>query len=103
MMSDAKTQRTEPLNVAIVDGRLEITMGVETFKTAVQYGPDFGNISDPEEIDVYDPDTFANEVLRCLEAEEEDGTTVIHRMLDRAIERAVEHGAEGIRLPEDEP
>ena len=38
-------------------------------------------------------------ILQELRHEEEDGTTLVHIMLDKAAERAVENGAEGIELP----
>ncbi|HEV2570952.1 MAG TPA: hypothetical protein VGU72_04380 [Beijerinckiaceae bacterium] len=51
---------------------------------------------------IVDAGAFAEAIYRQLRAEEEDGTTVVHRMLDDAIEEAVEYGAEGIRLPGDD-
>lgn len=45
--------------------------------------------------------TFCSEILRTLNQETEDGTTLIHTMLDSAIEEAVEQGAEGIHVYDD--
>ena len=39
---------------------------------------------------------FAGEVRAELEREEEDGTTLVHRMLDKAMVEAAEQGGEGI-------
>lgn len=49
-----------------------------------------------------DINAFAKEVLHALRDEEEDGTTVVHEMLDKAIVNAIEAGAEGILMPGDD-
>ena len=43
--------------------------------------------------------TWRKEVLRALNAEREDGTTLVHLMFDQAFKNAVEAGAEGIEIP----
>lgn len=45
---------------------------------------------------ITDPAVFAKELCGELNREEEDGTTPIHRLFDRAIDKAAENGAEGI-------
>lgn len=45
---------------------------------------------------VDDVNTFAAEFVRELNAEDEEGTTLIHVALDKAAVNAVENGAEGI-------
>lgn len=45
---------------------------------------------------VTDAAKFAGEMVTELGREEEDGTTLIHRMLDKAVIRALEAGAEGV-------
>lgn len=45
---------------------------------------------------VTDAAEFARAIVGELRAEEEDGTTLVHRMLDKASTRALENGAEGI-------
>ncbi|PAQ03691.1 hypothetical protein LRP31_25660 [Mesorhizobium mediterraneum] len=50
---------------------------------------------------VTDPAAFAKAVYHQLNDEEEDGTTIVHRMFDDAIKEAVEQGAEGIVFPDD--
>lgn len=51
---------------------------------------------------VIDPAAFAKELARELNDEDDDGTTRIHRMLDKAIEGAIDQGAEGIEEHEDQ-
>ncbi len=83
--------RNEGLKVAVVDGRLIISVGVDTLCHAVTVGRRYGTGN----IDVTNVDAFAGEILRELEREEEDGTTPITSLLDGAAEKAIENGAEG--------
>lgn len=72
---------------------LTISIGVGLLAFAVQ-SPD---ISDwPHDFYVSDPATFAKAVARCLEDEEEDGTTPVHQMLDAAAVAALENGCDGV-------
>lgn len=45
---------------------------------------------------ITDGEVFAKELMRALNREDEQGTTPIHRMCDKAIEYAIDQGAEGI-------
>jgi hypothetical protein len=45
---------------------------------------------------VTDPVVFVHEIVRAINEEEEDGSTLLTRMLDAAILRAVEDGCEGV-------
>ena len=85
------------LAMEITGGKLEISIGVEALAVAVEGGPMF-----EDGTKVTDPDLFAKELLQALQDEDEQGTNPIHRAIDAAAEAAVEWGAEGIRLPEDE-
>lgn len=49
---------------------------------------------------ITDAAAFARDLVNELNAEDEQGTTRIHRMLDGAIEEAIEQGAEGIEVHE---
>lgn len=42
--------------------------------------------------------TFAREVVQELNAENEKGDTLVHKMLDQAVREAVEQGAEGLSV-----
>ncbi len=46
--------------------------------------------------------TFSDAVLRELNAEQDDGTTPVHLMLDQVVMEAIEQGAEGVKLAEDD-
>jgi hypothetical protein len=50
-----------------------------------------------------DPEAFANEFVRELNREQEDGTTPIHVLFDKCLYAAIEQGAEGVEEhPEQE-
>jgi hypothetical protein len=90
-MKDPNSNADEGLNVIIATGRLQISVGINALCHALQYGQYF----DSNNIKITDEALFAREVLGELLVEEEDGSTLVHRMLDKAAERAYENGAEG--------
>lgn len=45
---------------------------------------------------------FARDLVRALNSEDEQGTTMVHKMFDAAINEALEQGAEGIEEHEDQ-
>lgn len=91
----------EGLKVELADGKLTISVPVETLCLAATRGPYFDDIvvEHDQEVEVTDPQVFAEAIKAELLREEEDGTTLIHRMFDKAAINAVEGGAEGIRIP----
>lgn len=49
-------------------------------------------------VDITNPHVWSDEVARILRREEEDGTTLVTRMFDRAFFDAWEDGADGIEV-----
>ena len=105
-MADAVFEpEDEPLNVQVVGGRLVITIGVACLGKAILFCPSL--IKYDEDADEYlypevtDPLAFAKALETELCKEEEDGTTLVHQMLDEAAMNAVEGGADGIHCPGD--
>ena len=47
---------------------------------------------------IIDKKAFAKDLVRALNDEDEQGTTMIHSMFDRAIGEAWDNGAEGIEV-----
>jgi len=80
-----------PLNARIEDGELVISIGIDTLCHAVEVGRSYGM----GEITIHNRDVFIKEILTELNDESEDGSTMIHRMLDDAASQAIENGAEG--------
>lgn len=88
-----------PLRVAVEDGRLVIEIGLDTLKFCAENHPAFwdGESDDTKpNIPVNDAVVFGREVCRAMNDEGEDGSTLVTRMVDAAIERAVEGGCEGV-------
>lgn len=91
------------LNVEMRDGKLVIEIDIPTLCFAVAHGPAFDSIvaaANGKECEITDERAFAEAILNELREEEEDGTTLVHEMLDKAAILAVEWGAEGIEIPQ---
>lgn len=80
------------LEVEIVDGRLVISIGINVMCHAIQLGPYFGD----DDLRITDNLEFARSVRNRLVEEEEDGSTLIHRALNRAAQNAIESGDDGV-------
>jgi hypothetical protein len=57
---------------------------------------------DRQRFKVTDAAVFAAEVAHKLNEEDEQGTTLIHRMFDKAFFEAIDYGAEGVELHEQQ-
>ena len=89
--------KDKPLTVEIVNGVLNISIGIDTLYFALSEN-DFHT-----QFKVTSIKGFAKDVLNELLSEEEDGTTLVHRMLDEAANNAIENGSEYIEeIGEDE-
>jgi hypothetical protein len=91
-------RRKQLLNTEVIDGRLVISIGVEALAFAAEHCPELtdGYITFSSETygpKITDPDEFAHDVVAALIDEAEDGTTLVHAMLDQAIVLAVESGS----------
>jgi hypothetical protein len=86
--------KDDGLAVALVDGRLVISIGVNTLAHATAYADD--------PVKIVDPDLAAEEIVRELTREEEDGTTPVHKLLDKAVFDAWENGGEGFAYLDDD-
>ena len=93
------SDRDTPLTIEIVEGELRIRIGIDTLMVAVRGGDDW----DDDTMTVVDADVFAAEIAHALENNEQgDGTTDVHRAIDRAAMHAVENGSEAVRLSDEE-
>jgi len=84
------------LSTRIVDGKIVIEIGAKTLSHAYRVRAESEN--EGVRVRFRDCMAFVEEVVRQLEREEEDGTTLVHEMLDAATDRAVENGAEGVEV-----
>lgn len=85
-----------PLEVKVTRKKLTISIGIGTLAHVAANCPllvehpgetwePFAKVTDPAEL--------ARDVKRALEAEEEDGTTPLHTLLDKAISDAFDDGS----------
>lgn len=91
-MADRRDQQIE---IEIVDGLLQISVGVDLLVHAVVHGS--GEFED-DYPRVTSNDLFVQAIAEQLEVEEEDGTTLLHRAFDRAAVNAMEDGCEGVQF-----
>jgi hypothetical protein len=75
-------------------GRIVIDLEIDGLPAVYEGGVDCGYIEPG--FKVTDPRTFARDVVRALNHEDEQGTTAIHRLFDAAFGCAIEDGAEGV-------
>ena len=81
----------------IVDGKLVISLSIGTLAHAARHSDYFDRCAESgTPLKITDEAVFAQSVAHALNAEEEDGSTPITRMLDKAFEHVSEWGEEGI-------
>lgn len=96
-MTTYMLKRNIPLRCRIIERVLTIEVGIDTLKHAADRHEDFWQPqTDKVALIVSDPEIFAKDVRSALLSEEEDGSTRITVMLDKAILEAVEQGSEGL-------
>lgn len=88
------------LTVSAEGGDLVIRISAETLAFAIKHMPK-AEIFDEQtqeffQPEVIDANVFLKEMVRALEDEEEDGTTLVHRMFDKAALRIMHVGGEGV-------
>ncbi|UPG86810.1 hypothetical protein L2Y94_05500 [Luteibacter aegosomatis] len=90
----------------IVDGEIVIRLSLDTMVFAAEKFPGLEEYD--EETDrilppvITDREAFAKELVRLLNAESEDGSTLVTNMFDAGFLAAAEDGAKGIAFPGDE-
>lgn len=90
-----KKTTEQPLQVKIEAGRLVISIGVITLGEAL-VGPMSPLKRDAPHAKITDHAEFAREVVNALNDESEDGTTLVHTMLDGVAREFLENGADGV-------
>ncbi len=90
-----KATSEQPLKVGIEAGRLVISIGVVTLGEAL-IGPLSPLKREAPHAKIIDHAQFSREVVRALTSESEDGTTIVHTMLDGVATTFLENGADGV-------
>lgn len=93
----------QELKIEIQNDELIIRIGISTLAVAArncQYCDAIimDHDADEEAVKITDEKVFAESILLALKREEEDGTTLVHKMLDSATEYVVEYGENGIEI-----
>jgi hypothetical protein len=102
-----ETRQSRPVEATVMPLRCEvrgmgwIDMGVSigVLRFAAEQHPEFWDGQRPDSepnIKITDSQKFAREVVAEINRESEDGSTLLTRMLDKAISNAVEAGCEGV-------
>lgn len=99
----AENRRDTLPKAIIIDGLVVISVGVDYLKHQAEnmnttYRGFDEETKDDLSLVVTDVDVFASHVVDELNRQEEDGTTPIHQMLDKAYDEALEQGAEGVKI-----
>ncbi len=82
----------------VIQGQLIISIPVSALQWAVQIS-DYGTYheySEGHHLKILNSFEFAKDVVRELNMEAEDGSTLVTRMLDKAMIKAIENGSEHI-------
>ncbi|MBI9092598.1 MAG: hypothetical protein JEZ12_25560 [Desulfobacterium sp.] len=85
------------ISIETVDGQLVVSAHVGTMIQAFKWCSNYMTQFDEHEYTI-DETVFAREIMGELLSEEEDGTTLIHEMFDKAAARAIENGCEGVEF-----
>ena len=94
--------RERRLTVEIKRGELVIRIGIGTLAFCADECPLFYNgEKDKSDVRVINPDEWAKDVARELDQEEEDGSTLVTEMLDKAMSNAVDNGSIAVALAGD--
>lgn len=90
------------LSCKIENDEIVIRCSIDTLAIAWEMSPENEyDYDDGNPTPITNERAFAEEVVNELNREEEDGTTLVHRALDRAMYMAVENGAEGVNYERD--
>jgi hypothetical protein len=87
-MSDTQLIGENLLKVEFIAGSLVMSIGWRRLKQAAENIPG-------HEIAITHDSKFFESILSALHEEQEDGSTLVHRMLDEAVVFAHEQGLEG--------
>ena len=100
--SKIPTGADTPLDCEIKDKVLVIRVGVNVLADAAKWLPDQTGWDFYEgRIKIRNRGVFAEDIVHALMREEEDGSSLLTKMLDRATEDAIGEGSLGLWFSED--
>lgn len=83
--------KDQPLKIELENERIVISVGISAFAYGVQHADSWD-----EELKIEDETQFAKDVLRELQREDEQGSTDLFFLFDKAANKAVENGSAAI-------
>ena len=97
------SRRDCPLQIRIVRGILQISVGVDMLCSAAERSDEFQPYNetacDFDQWKISDQNKFAEEVIHALRDEAENGSTPLTRLLDAMCLEALENGADAELIP----
>lgn len=87
-----------PLRCYIDHGVIHISIGQDILAFATVHHPAFDRDGEGKSITIMDAQILALDVVREINDEGEDGSTLLTRMLDSAILNVIGNGTEGIKV-----
>lgn len=84
----------------IEDGAIVIRVLVNSLQDVIEGTWATGNLD--VRYKLTNPEDFAKDLVLELNDEDEEGTTPIHRLFDKAMSRAIDQGAFGVEEHEDQ-
>lgn len=94
-----------PAGVTLVDGHLVMAISVDYLRNLIESDETYAEYDEDEDkwksVKVLDEIEWARDVRDALNMEEEDGSTLITKALDKAFTEAIESGCESVQLPSD--
>ena len=92
-----------PAEVKIVDGYAVLAIPLDYFKNLVESDERYSDYDENSEefkfAKVNDTEEWACDVVSALNQEDEDGSTLITKAIEEALNLAIEDGSEAINLP----
>jgi len=84
------------LNIAVTDGVLNISIGVDALKTSIESGE--LDVSTSGVFAITDLESFVVDFVHELRSQSESGATVVDKMFDMAALESLENGGAGCEI-----
>lgn len=82
------------LKVELQDGKVVISIGMDTLCNSFSVTPSYGL----NEVKITNKEVFIAAVLAELALGNEDGSNVVNEMFERAADKAIENGCDGVSV-----
>ena len=90
--------KDQQLKVTVENDILSISIGVDMLRHSAEIGRRYGT----GEIIVTDQKTFIDGIAKQLDSPDEDGSTLVHELFDKAVSQMLEDGELGVDLADED-